>query len=151
MANLEEIRTFRLKNGQLPDEIGTPTSYKAEEFKWIPFLGNNPTGEKAQKYKGMFSFSHSETGMTKIDCSATRVNGVLELTISGDERTAGYFGVAAHRFAEAIFDTTQRSIKGSTEEILESEVEQLKRELSRAHDDKVELEDKLNNFRKILE
>ena len=24
MANLEEIRTFRLKNGQLPDEIGTP-------------------------------------------------------------------------------------------------------------------------------
>jgi len=151
MANLEEIRTFRLKNGQLPDEIGTPTGYKAEEFKWIPFLGNNPTGEKAQKYKGMFSFSHSETGMTKIDCSATRVNGVLELTISGDERTAGYFGVAAHRFAEAIFDTTQRSIKGSTEEILESEVEQLKRELSRAHDDKVELEDKLNNFRKILE
>ena len=151
MANLEEIRTFRLKNGQLPDEIGTPTGYKAEEFKWIPFLGNNPTGEKAQKYKGMFSFSHSETGMTKIDCSATRVNGVLELTISGDERTAGYFGVAAHRFAEAIFDTTQRSIKGSTEEKLESEVEQLKRELSRAHDDKVELEDKLNNFRKILE
>ena len=25
MANLEEIRTFRLKNGQLPDEIGPPT------------------------------------------------------------------------------------------------------------------------------
>tara|TARA_R100000908_G_C3684703_1_gene101714 strand:- start:94 stop:549 length:456 start_codon:yes stop_codon:yes gene_type:complete len=151
MANLEEIRTFRLKNGQLPDEIGTPSGYKAEEFKWIPFLGDNPTGEKAQTYKGMFSFTHSEVGMTKIDCSATRVNGVLEVTISADERTAGYFGVAAHRFAEAIFDTTQRSIKGSTEEILESEVEQLKRELSRAHDDKVELEDKLNNFRKILE
>ena len=151
MANLEEIRTFRLKNGQLPDEIGTPNGYKAEEFKWIPFLGNNPTGEKAQKYKGMFAFSHSEAGMTKIDCSATRVNGVLEVTISGDERTAGYFGVAAHRFAEAIFDTTQRSIKGSTEEILESEVESLKRELSRAHDDKQELEDKLNNFRKMLE
>ena len=151
MANLEEIRTFRLKNGQLPDEIGTPTGYKAEEFKWIPFLGNNPTGEKAQKYKGLFSFSHKEAGQTKIDCNATRVNGVLELTISGDERTAGYFGVAAHRFAEAIFDTTQRSIKGSTEEILESEVESLKRELSRAHDDKQELEDKLNNFRKMLE
>ena len=151
MANLEEIRTFRLKNGQLPDEIGTPTSYVAEEFKWIPFLGNNPTGEKAQKYKGLFSFSHKEAGQTKIDCSATRVNGVLELTISGDERTAGYFGVAAHRFAEAIFDTTQRSIKGSTEEILESEVEQLKRELSRAHEDKQDLEDKLNNFRKMLE
>ena len=151
MANLEEIRTFRLKNGQLPDEIGTPTGYKAEEFKWIPFLGNNPTGEKAQKYKGLFSFSHKEAGQTKIDCNATRVNGVLELTISGDERTAGYFGVAAHRFAEAIFDTTQRSIKGSTEEILESEVEQLKRELSRAHEDKQDLEDKLNNFRKMLE
>jgi hypothetical protein len=89
MANLEEIRTFRLKNGQLPDEIGTPTSYVAEEFKWIPFLGNNPTGEKAQKYRGMFSFSHKEAGQTKIDCNATRVNGVLELTISGDERTAG--------------------------------------------------------------
>ena len=42
MANLEEIRTFRIKNGQLPDENGTPTSYNAEEFKWIPFLGNNP-------------------------------------------------------------------------------------------------------------
>ena len=98
MANLEEIRTFRLKNGQLPDEIGTPTGYRAEEFKWIPFLGNNPTGEKAQKYKGLFSFAHKDAGQTKIDCNATRVNGVLELTISGDERTAGYFGDAAHRF-----------------------------------------------------
>tara|TARA_Y100001937_G_C7031936_1_gene290519 strand:+ start:373 stop:828 length:456 start_codon:yes stop_codon:yes gene_type:complete len=151
MANIEEIRTFRVRNGQLPDEIGTPNGYKAEEFKWIPFLGNNPSGEKAQKYKGMFSFAHKEAGQTNINCKATRVNGVLELTVSGDERIAGYFGVAAHRFTEAIFDTTQRSIKGSTEEILESEVESLKRELSRAHDDKQELEDKLNNFRKMLE
>ena len=151
MANLEEIRTFRLKNGQLPDEIGTPTSYVAEEFKWIPFLGNNPTGEKAQKYKGLFSFSHKEAGQTKIDCNATRVNGVLELTISGDERTAGYFGVAAHRFAEAIFDTTQRSIKGSTEEKLESEVEQLKRELIRAKENEEGMKEKLNKFKEMLE
>ena len=151
MANLQEERIFRVKRGLLPDEIGTPTGYKAEEFKWIPFLGNNPKGEKAQKYKGMFSFAHEDAGQTSINCKATRVNGVLELTVSGDERTAEYFGIAAHRFAEAIFDTTQRSIKGSTEEILESEVESLKRELSRAHDDKQELEDKLNNFRKMLE
>ena len=151
MANLEEIRTFRLNNGQLPDEIGTPTGYKAEEFKWIPFLGNNPTGEKAQKYKGMFAFSHSDAGMTKIDCSATRVNGVLEVTISGDERTAGYFGVAAHRFAEAIFDKTQRSIKGTTEEVLESEVEQLKRELSRAKENEEAMKEKLNKFKEMLE
>tara|TARA_R100001463_G_scaffold60229_1_gene112699 strand:- start:513 stop:968 length:456 start_codon:yes stop_codon:yes gene_type:complete len=151
MANIEEIRRFRLQEGKLPVDIGVPINYKAEEFKWIPFLGNNPTGEKAQTYKGMFSFSHEETGQTKIDCNARRVNGVLEITISGDERTAGYFGVAAHRFAEAIFDTTERSIKGTTEEVLESEVESLKRELSRAHDDKQELEDKLNNFRKMLE
>ena len=151
MANLEEIRTFRLKNGQLPDEIGTPNAYKAEEFKWIPFLGNNPTGEKAQKYKGLFSFSHKEAGQTKIDCNATRVNGVLELTISGDERTAGYFGVAAYRFAEVIFDTTQRSIKGSTEEKLESEVEQLKRELVRAKENEDGMKEKLNKFKEMLE
>jgi len=151
MANLEEIRTFRMKEGKLPTEIGTPQRYKANEFKWIPFLGNNPEGDKAYKYKGMFSFKHEEVGQTSIECNATRVNGVLELTLKSDERTAEYFGVAAHRFAEAIFDKTQRSIKGSTEERLESEVEQLKREISRAHDDKQELEDKLNNFRKMLE
>ena len=151
MANLEEIKRFRVKEGKLPDEIGTPIAYKAEEFKWIPFLGENPSGDRPQKYSGMFAFAHSEAGQTNINCKAKRVNGVLELTVSGDERTAGYFGVAAHRFAEAIFDTTQRSIKGSTEEILESEVEQLKRELSRAHEDKQDLEDKLNNFRKMLE
>jgi len=151
MANLEEIRTFRLKDGKLPDEIGTPNAYKAEEFKWIPFLGNNPKGEKAQKYKGLFAFAHKEAGQTKIDCSATRVNGVLELTISGDERTAGYFGVAAHRFAEAIFDTTQRSIKGSTEEKLESEVEQLKRELIRAKENEEGMKNKLNKFKEMLE
>ena len=45
MANLEEIRTFRLKK---TDEIGTPTGYKAEEFKWIPFLGNNPTEKRPE-------------------------------------------------------------------------------------------------------
>ena len=149
--NLEEARMFRLKQGKLPNDIGTPNAYKDEEFKWIPFLGNNPTGEKAQKYKGLFSFSHKEAGQTKIDCSATRVNGVLELTISGDERTAGYFGVAAHRFAEAIFDTTQRSIKGSTEEKLESEVEQLKRELIRAKENEEGMKEKLNKFKEMLE
>ena len=151
MANLEEIRTFRIKNGQLPDEIGSPTSYKAEEFKWIPFLGNNPTGEKVQKYRGMFAFAHTDAGQTKIDCSATRANGILEITVSGDERTAGYFGVASHRVAEAIFDTTERSIKGSTEEKLESEVEQLKRELIRAKENEDTMKEKLNKFKEMLE
>ena len=151
MANLEEIRTFRLKNGQLPDEIGTPTGYRAEEFKWIPFLGNNPTGEKVQKYRGMFAFAHTDAGQTKIDCSATRANGILEITISGDERTAGYFGVASHRFTEAIFDKTERSIKGSTEEKLESEVEQLKRELIRAKENEDTMKEKLNKFKEMLE
>ena len=151
MANLEEIRTFRIRNGQLPDEIGTPTSYKAEEFKWIPFLGNNPTGEKVQKYRGMFAFAHTDAGQTKIDCSATRANGILEITISGDERTAGYFGVASHRFAEAIFDNTERSTKGSTEEKLESEVEQLKRELIRAKENEDTMKEKLNKFKEMLE
>ena len=151
MADLDEIRRFRIQDGKLPDEIGTPNAYTAEEFKWIPFLGNNPSGEKVQKYKGMFSFSHGEVGQTKIDCSATRVNGILEMTISGDERIAGYFGVASHRFAEAIFDTTQRSIKGSTEEILESEVEQLKREISRAKENEDTMKEKLNKFKEMLE
>ena len=147
---MEEIRTFRVRNGQLPDEIGTPTSYKAEEFKWIPFLGNNPTGEKAQKYKGMFSFAHKEAGQTNINCKATRVNGVLELTISGDERTAGYFGVAAHRFAETIFDTTTVEVKG-IEEQLEDEVEVLKNELSKIHEENEKLVSKIDKFKEMLE
>ena len=151
MANLEEIKRFRVKEGKLPDEIGTPIKYKAEEFKWIPFLGENPSGDRPQKYSGMFAFAHSEVGQTNINCEAKRVNGVLELTVSGDERTAGYFGVAAHRFAEAIFDTTQRSIKGSTEEKLESEVEQLKRELIRAKESEEEMKEKLNKFKEMLE
>ena len=151
MANLEEIKRFRVKEGKLPDEIGTPIAYRAEEFKWIPFLGENPSGDRPQKYSGMFAFAHSEAGQTNINCKAKRVNGVLELTVSGDERTAGYFGVASHRFAEAIFDKTERSIKGSTEEKLESEVEQLKRELIRAKENEDTMKEKLNKFKEMLE
>ena len=148
--NLEEIRVFRVRQGKLPDEIGIPNNYTANEFKSIPFLGSNPDGEKPSTYRGIFSFAHEQAGQTRIECSGTRVNGILEISVSGDERTAGYFGVAAHRFAETIFDTTTVEIKG-IEEQMGSEIELLKRELSRAHEEKVELEEKLDNFRKILE
>ena len=148
--NMEESRIFRMKQGKLPDEIGIPNNYTANEFKWIPFLGSNPDGEKPSTYRGIFSFAHEQAGQTRIECSGTRVNGILEISVSGDERTAGYFGVAAHRFAETIFDTTTVEIKG-IEEQMGSEIELLKRELSRAHEEKVELEEKLDNFRKILE
>ena len=148
--NLEEARMFRLREGKLPNDIGTPNAYKDEEFKWIPFLGNNPDGQKPYKYRGMFSFAHEEAGQTTIQATGKRSNGILEITISGDDRIAEYFGVAAHRFAEAIFDTTTKPPEG-IEQKLESEVEQLKREISRAHEEKQELEDKLNNFRKILD
>ena len=148
--NLEEIRVFRVRQGKLPDEIGTPNNYTANEFKWIPFLGSNPDGEKPSTYRGIFSFAHEQAGQTRIECSGTRVNGMLEISISGDERTAGYFGVAAHRFAETIFDTTTVEVKGM-EEQMETEIELLKRELSRAHEEKKEIEEKLDNFRKILE
>ena len=148
--NMEESRIFRVKQGKLPDEIGIPNNYTANEFKWIPFLGSNPDGEKPSTYRGIFSFAHEQAGQTRIECSGTRVNGMLEISISGDERTAGYFGVAAHRFAETIFDTTTVEVKGM-EEQMETEIELLKRELSRAHEEKKEIEEKLDNFRKILE
>ena len=148
--NIEEARIFRIKNGQLPDEIGTPNNYSATEFNWIPFLGNNPTGEKPHTYRGIFSFAHEEAGQTRIECSGKRSNGILEITVSGDDRVAGYFGVAAHRFTEAIFDTTTVKATG-VEEQMGSEIELLKREISRAHEEKRELEEKLENFRKLLE
>ena len=149
--NLKETRMFRVRQGKLPDEIGTPNNYKAKEFKWIPFFGNNPEGDKPYEYSGCFSFASNEVGQTRINAKGKRHNGILEVTISGDERVAEYFGVASHRFAEAIFDTTQRSIKGTTEEVLESEVEQLKRELSRAKENEEEMKEKLNKFKEMLE
>lgn len=139
-----------MKQGKLPDELGTPNNYSAEEFNWIPFLGNNPEGQKPHKYRGIFSFAHEDAGQTRIECSGERSNGILEITVSGDDRVAGYFGVAAHRFTEAIFDTSTIPVVG-VEEKLETEVEALKREISRAHEEKQELEDKLDNFRKLLE
>jgi len=148
--NLEEARIFRMKQGKLPDEIGVPSTYSAKEFNWIPFLGNNPEGEKPHTYRGIFSFASEVAGQTRIECSGKRSNGILEITISGDDRVANYFGVAAHRFAEAIFDTTTVKATG-VEEQMGSEIELLKRELSRAHEEKMELEEKLNNFKKILE
>ena len=148
--NLEEIRVFRVRNGQLPDEIGTPNNYTANEFKWIPFLGANPEGQKPSTYRGIFSFAHEEAGQTRIECSGTRVNGVLEISISGDERTAGYFGVAAHRFAETIFDTTTVEVKG-IEEQLEDEVEVLKNELSKIHEENEKLVNKIDKFKEMLE
>tara|TARA_Y100001938_G_scaffold43035_1_gene59485 strand:+ start:4234 stop:4683 length:450 start_codon:yes stop_codon:yes gene_type:complete len=148
--NLEEIRVFRVKQGKLPDEIGIPNNYTANEFKWIPFLGSNPDGEKPSTYRGIFSFAHEEVGQTRIECSGTRVNGMLEISISGDERTAGYFGVAAHRFAETIFDTTTVEIKGM-EEQLEDEVEMLKKELSKIHEKNEKLESKIDKFKEMLE
>mgnify|MGYP003113126047 CR=1 FL=1 len=148
--NLEEARMFRLRQGKLPNDIGTPNAYKDEEFKWIPFLGNNPEGDKPYKYRGMFSFAHEEVGQTTIQVTGKRTNGMLEITVSGNDKIAEYFGVAAHRFAEAIFDTTTKPPEG-IEEQMSSEIELLKREISRAHEEKKELEEKLDNFRKILE
>ena len=69
--NLEEIRVFRVRNGQLPDEIGTPNNYTANEFKWIPFLGANPEGQKPSTYRGIFSFAHEAVSYTHLRAHET--------------------------------------------------------------------------------
>ena len=70
--NIEEARIFRIKNGQLPDEIGTPNNYSATEFNWIPFLGNNPSEEKPAIYTGRFKVTDGS-----IDLEAKRSGGKL--------------------------------------------------------------------------
>ena len=150
MADLNEERRFRVQRGLLPDEIGTPTNYKADEFNWIPFFGNNPEGDRPHTYSGMFSFASSKTGQTQIDVRGRRHNGILEITVSGDDRVAEYFGVAAHRFAEAIFEDASVPAKGAKVEEKETEIEQLKRELIGAQERIREMKKKQDNLKEML-
>ena len=148
--NLKETRMFRVRQGKLPDEIGTPNNYKAKEFKWIPFFGNNPEGDKPYEYSGCFSFASNEVGQTRINAKGKRHNGILEVTISGDERVAEYFGVASHRFAEAIFDDSSIPAKGAVVEEKESEIEMLKWELGGAQERIRELKMKQDKLKEML-
>ena len=150
MANLQEERMFRVKRGLLPDEIGTPNSYTADEFNWIPFFGNNPEGDRPHTYSGCFSFASGSAGQTRIDVKGKRYNGMLEITVSGDDRVAEYFGVAAHRFAEAIFDDASVPAKGAVVEEKESEIEQLKRELVGAQERIREMKKKQDMLKEML-
>jgi len=129
MGSIKENRKFRVQQGKLPSEIGQPEGFKSDEFEWIPFLGNNPEGDKPFTYNGRFTFSSEQAGMSTINCKGTRNNGTLEVTVSGDERVAEYFGVASHRFSEAIFNDTSTPAKGAKVLEKESEIEQLKGEL----------------------
>ena len=147
---LKEIRKFRVKDGKLPVEIGQPENYRAEEFEWIPFFGNNPEGDKPFTYSGVFTFASEAAGMTSIKCNGRRNNGTLEITVSGDERVAGYFGVAAHRFTEAIFDDTSTPAKGAVVVEKESEIETLKRELIGAQRRIREMKEKQDKLKDML-
>ena len=148
--NLEEARMFRVRQGKLPDEIGTPNNYKSEEFEWIPFFGNNPEGDKPYEYSGCFSFASNEVGQTRINAKGKRHNGILEVTISGDERVAEYFGVASHRFSEAIFTDSSIPAKGAVVEEKESEIELLKRELIGAQERIREMKTKQDKLKEML-
>ena len=150
MADLKEERMFRVQRGLLPDEIGTPNNYKADEFNWIPFFGNNPEGDRPHTYSGMFSFASSKAGQTQIDVRGKRHNGILEITVSGDDRVVEYFGVAAHRFAEAIFEDASVPAKGAKVEEKESEIENLKRELIGAQERIREMKMKQDRLKEML-
>ena len=150
MANLKEERMFRVNRGLLPDEIGTPNSYKADEFNWIPFFGNNPEGDRPHTYSGCFSFASGSAGQTRIDVKGKRHNGMIEITVSGDDRVVEYFGVAAHRFAEAIFEDASVPAKGAKVEEKETEIEQLKRELIGAQERIREMKKKQDMLKDML-
>ena len=150
MANLKEERMFRVRRGLLPDEIGTPNNYKADEFDWIPFFGNNPEGDRPYTYSGCFSFASEKAGQTQIDCKGKRHNGILEITTSGADRVAEYFGVASHRFAEAIFNDNSVPAKGAVVEEKETEIEQLKRALNGANKRIKEMKTKQDKLKEML-
>tara|TARA_R110000824_G_scaffold42657_1_gene125370 strand:- start:76 stop:531 length:456 start_codon:yes stop_codon:yes gene_type:complete len=150
MASIKENRMFRAQQGKLPSEIGQPESFKADEFEWIPFFGNNPEGDKPYTYSGRFTFSSEQAGMTTINCTGKRNNGTLEVTISGDDRVAEYFGVASHRFSEAIFNDSSTPAKGAKVVEKESEIEKLKGELIGAQRRIREMKEKQDKLKDML-
>ena len=140
---MEESRIFRMKNGKLPDEIGTPHNYSATEFNWIPFLGNNPSDEKPALYTGRFKFTDGV-----IELEAKRSGGKLHMTCLADEKHNRAIFECVERLVAAIFDGTARKISEAQPD--DSEIMKLKKEIEQLEKDNEEHIKTLKQLKSIM-
>ena len=146
MGNIADKKRFREKAGEKIHKGGVNISDK-DEMMYIPFVqSGNPDEERPWLYKGYYTMPDGSINM-----EMKRMDGHMEVTVSGIENHKEYVGEAVGMFIKKVFEESPHDAKTISVDKHEDEVDVLKKEIIRLQIDNKNAMKTVEKFREVME
>ena len=146
MGNIADKKRFREKAGEKIHKGGVNIRDK-DEMMYIPFVqSGNPDEERPWLYKGYYTMPDGS-----IDMEMKRMDGHMEVTVSGIENHKEYVGEAVGMFIKKVFEESPHDAKTISVDKHEDEVDVLKKEIIRLQIDNKNAMKTVEKFREVME